>query len=447
MPLESGNGPEELNPSWPLDSDPRALGAAHLRRIKAAVKSLGGGTYATKEDAVTYLTSIGSALKTGLTFTVGAEVYLVIPKSLFNISQDITSSYFQIDANYSAYCIAAQKRLGHVSSQNTTGLANINSLERRRPLLKFVQVISGTSFSDANANTAFPNSAPIANDVCIQFIAGSPSYTFVKFHNGAGWFDVDLTFYSRVAAYGFLGAQLLLAESVDATRVRSRKVEVLGDTKLYVLDPEGFGPDSLMEWYGPKLGVVSTTGEVAYGSLLKANSLYYRLTTGVSGTGGEDPEAPPIPPTDATVLTDLGTIGDAYESSTTTYGDVGTVSNSSVFLTVKTNGTFVFSGQESVSGAPLSGPLLTDTTEGIGDQFEVKFEIDNPANFNGTLDVWQVLTANRLAQVFVTRDTFGSSSVTRSLTVSVRKTVTPGTVESAVISLEATATLIDGIEP
>ncbi len=39
MPVESVNGVQDLNPSWPLGSDPKSSGDEHIRNTKSAIKA------------------------------------------------------------------------------------------------------------------------------------------------------------------------------------------------------------------------------------------------------------------------------------------------------------------------------------------------------------------------------------------------------------------------
>jgi hypothetical protein len=305
-------------------------------------------------------------------------------------------------------------------------------------------VISGTEFGVVEANAAFPNNQPISNDVCIQLTPGPNTQSFIRFFNGSSWVDLDFKLFSRAASFGFFAAQMLSAMSVDTDRVRTRTHEIVGETNMQVFNPDGFGPDDLVMWFGPKAGLISFSGEISYSSLTKNNALRYDTLAGTTGGGGEsDPEIP-VPPTDATVLADLGTLGTTYSASTTRYGG-GTASSVSG-ISMGTNGTFTRLAEQFGEGDPITGAFLSDTTPGIGDQFEVRFESAS-SGLLATLDTWLPLTTARSVSVIVSRGEAGTTSGGATVTVRVRKVATPGTVISKTVNLSASVSVFDGFEP
>ena len=449
MALETGTQPKDLNPDWPLDTDPAQLGAAHLRLIKKILRNYFIGTFAARADLIAWYTANPNSFLNGaLTIVEGRWFEILSTSAGANTTDGL--DFFIVASTWRARAVSQVKQLGFVNSQNTTGLATINSLQRRRPLVRFVTVLSGTTFDAAEASAAFPNGVAVANDICIQLKAGSPSYSFCKRYNGSSWADVEISVFNTLVAFAQMSAQLVSAVSVDTDRVRTARQEVVGLTHMWVLDPEGFGPDELIQWYGDKTDLISSNGEVLYSSLTILNAISYTTKLGQTGSGGESPVPPPTPPTDATVLSNLGTLGTSYSAQNTAYG--GGVSTSSITLTARTNGTFSLAFQLFSEGSPISGALLSDTTEGIGSQFEVMFEAVAEPALSGTLNTWLPITENRSINFGITAGppSLGSSqTLSDSVVVAmkVRKTATPGVVESKAVTLNVEATSIDAIIP
>lgn len=441
MPLESGNRPADLNEIWPLDIDPAALGGAHIRKLKLALRANLLGAFVSIEAFKTFYATDPS-LQNGCLAHIDGR-WFAVESVPIGLPQVDGPDWFFLAAGVRASAVSSPTQAGQLNSQNTDGMAVINSSARRRPLVRYVPVLSGTEFDVVEANAAFPNNQPISNDVCIQLIPGSNTRSLIRYFNGSSWVDLDFKLFSRAASFGFFAAQMLSAMSLDTDRVRTRTHEIVGETNMQVFNPDGFGPDDLVMWFGPKDGLISFSGEISYSSLTKNNALRYDTLAGISGGGGEaDPEAP-VPPTDATILANVGSLGTTYSSTSETYST--SPGTSSVGITMNTNGTFTITGFDAIDGLPLSGAFLSDTTPGIGDQFEVRFE--SVGSVLGTLDSWLPLSIVRGVYILVNRDVAGVTTSNASVTVRVRKTSTPGVVESKTVSLSSTITVSDGIIP
>lgn len=442
MALETGNNTQNLNATWPLDIDPVSLGAAHLRLIKTALKNQFLGVFFNRQAIKDWYTANSPTFLDGAMAVVESRWYII---SSISAGANTTEGldFFILASTWRAIAVSRPKQLGQINSQNTQGIAIINSTQRRRPLVRYVHVLSGTSFDVAAANAAFPNSAPVQNDICIQLIAGSPSYSFIKKYTGS-WQDVDIELFNVGAAFGAFSAQMLSAVSLDSDRVRTSVQETIGDVNMHVVKPDGFGPDELAVWYGPKAGLIGLNGEISYNSLLEANAIYYLKTNGISNAGGEAPPVDP-PPTDATVLSNLGTLATAYSAQTSRYNNQ--IAAASITLSFNTSGQFVISGFLDITELPQSGPYLSATAAGIGDQFEVKFDAPAGSGLTGTLGTWQAITQTRSVTVSVSSNEGTSDSIAHNIIVSVRKIVTPATVETKTVTLTATAFSYPGQEP
>jgi hypothetical protein len=430
MALETGLVPKDLNAAWPLEIDPINLGAAHLRLLKKIVKAYTIGEFPDRAAFITWFNLPGnsSSFLSGALAIIGNRWFVINTTAPSGNNTD-GLDFFVVAPTVQAVALSHNRQLGQKNSLNTSGLSSISSSERRRPLVRFVNALTGTEFDTVSANAAFPNGNPVANDICIQLIPGSASYSFIKTYLTSGWANIDITIFSKAASFGSFSAQMLSAISVDSDRVRTGKQEIVGLTNMQVFDPDGFGVDELTLWYGPKEGLISLDGEIIYPALLKLNAIRFEAKDGTVGAGGgsvapsPEPGPAPVPPTDATIL-------------------------ASCALTMTSSGAFTFNTGFNGSGEPLSGAFLSNTTPGIGDQFEVNFQTTAGAGVSGNINTWQVLTSNRTVNIFATSDQGARTMTrTRSVIVSVRKSSAPATVVSKTVSLSAQAVTVDGIEP
>jgi hypothetical protein len=446
MALEIATQPRDLNADWPLDLDDARLGAAHLRLIKSLVKQTYLGRFLNKAAYIAWAATSTHGLD-GSIALIDNQLWTTRFVGAIASKPD-GRDWFKVKDDFRAFAINNLTQLGKLNSQNTSGLGNIYSIAKRRPLVRYVQVLSGTEFNSADASAAFPDSKPVDNDICIQLLVGVSSQSFIRTYAGAEWRDIDINVFSKAAAFASLSAQMVSAVSLDADRLRVRRQEIMGETNIHVVDPDGFGPDSLVLWFGPKEGVVSWDGEIAYGSLTVVNAIRYETLAGKTGGGGTAPDPDPVPPTDATILAALGTMGESYSSETRTYRN--NAGSSAVSIQMLTNGNFSFGMDETGTGSPISGPFLSATSPGIGAQFEVKFDTGAGTGLttNSPLGAWTPLNANIYLTLRANSDEGTSlSNISRNVTVSVRKITTPGTVVQKVVAMSARSQTLDFIEP
>lgn len=443
MALESGSQPKDLNPDWPLNTDPAQLGAAHLRLIKLVLRKFFIGTFVDRAAFLAWYATNTVTFYPGALTIIGDKWWQIDSISA-GANTTEGRDFFIVDTTWRARVATKPRILGEVNSQGGQGLAIINSNARRRPQLRYVNILTGTAFDAAQAAAAFPAGTPVANDVCVQLVPGSPSYSFIKFYTGSGWSDVGVEVYNSMVAFGLVGAQLLVSESVDTVRVRTMRMEKVGLTNMIVEDPDGFGPDDLIYWYGPKAGLISTNGEIAYGSLVKANALRWIGLDGLASS-----EAPPSGA--VTPLANVGTLGTAYEFHDVGYLGYGgsNTAYANIALVLSTNGNFAVVGNsELLSGTPIDGPYVDNTGVGAGTGLECRFEATGDTIYklpDTTFDTWQALTSTRSAGVYSSRgETIGMTSRAISLTVRIRKVGDAGSEVSKTLTLTAKAVLSDG---
>lgn len=438
MPLESPLKPGDLNENWPLASDAAALGANHLRTIKKMLKGNILGAFSTRALLTSFYET---AIAAGFQMQPGCLAF--VNGSWFSL-ENVTAGANTVDNDICFPVVSTVRatrvsRTGALSAQNSSGLVNINSTQRRRPLVSYLQVPAATNFDVAAANASFPGGVAVGNDVCIQLLPAASGQAQVRFFNGSSWNPVDHVDYSRQVTYAFLASQMISAVSVDTRRVRSRQLEVMGTTNLFVIDPDGFGPDTLIKWFGPKNLVTGLDGEIAYSAMTIANAISYEKIDGRSGSGGQAPDPIPPAPTDATVLSNLGTLGTSYLAENAEYQNNS--ANATLNLTFKADGTFVISAFSFRTGEPSSGAYLSAVAAGIGAQFEVRFTAIGGTNlwFDGTLNQWLIINQDRTVSITALSD-FANTPVSRAQQLQVEIRKIGGSAQSKTVTISATAT-------
>ena len=191
MALESGSQPKDLNPDWPLNTDPAQLGAAHLRLIKLVLRKFFIGTFVDRAAFLAWYATNTVTFYPGALTIIGDKWWQIDSISA-GANTTEGRDFFIVDTTWRARVATKPRILGEVNSQGGQGLAIINSNARRRPQLRYVNILTGTAFDAAQAAAAFPAGTPVANDVCVQLVPGSPSYSFIKFYTGSGWSDVGV---------------------------------------------------------------------------------------------------------------------------------------------------------------------------------------------------------------------------------------------------------------
>lgn len=446
MPVESASQLRELNTAWPLDTDLVSGGAAHFRLLKTLLTKSYLGSFTTQTELDAYLAGTPAALADGATFYLNEQLWLVVNKSLLSSPLDLTFVWQSLDDTYGALVIGNVKQLGGLNPINETGKYYLASIERRRPLARYVVLSSGTEFSSPSAVAAFPNSSPVEGDIIYQYIDSDPSYTFVKIWNGVTWAPVDLLLYNNVASFGQFSATSLVSIQSDTEVSRACKRETIGETHIHVFNPDGWGAEGLMEWYGEKGDLVSTDGTVLYDNLTIANGIYYRTVEGFYGRYGTQ-ETPGAVPSGISILANLNIAPNLFEIEQAT-----NASNPyllSLTFTMYATGTYAFissSGPGSfIAGSPSSGPYLDAVGASVGNAFEVQFTTSSlPSGFvthgGVSKDTWYPLTENRSFSIILNKAPNDGLPIngTLNLTATVREIAIPANTETKSFVMEGT---------
>ena len=146
---------------------------------------------------------------------------------------------------------------------------------------RYEAATSNGYWSDAVANAVTPDGFPVVDDVVTIYKSSDPSYQNTRRYNGSSWISFQLHVHGDALIEGTLKGDVLIA----GTRIRSPKIESIGEEYMLISSSEGFGVGSkFMEWYGRNQLI---NGEVDYTNLRKSNAITYRTVDGdayLSGT-------------------------------------------------------------------------------------------------------------------------------------------------------------------
>lgn len=145
------------------------------------------------------------------------------------------------------------------------------------------------STSTANSRfTALVGRAPIPLDIFVQTRAdGSDSQA--RQYSGSSWVAPTLMIHGSLIATGTVAGQVLIAGTeLNSPVVKSGQILMVGASHMKITTSTPFGPNNLIEWYGPKNTYTydSANNSVNFDALTKANAITYLSTTGEAYFGG-----------------------------------------------------------------------------------------------------------------------------------------------------------------
>jgi hypothetical protein len=131
---------------------------------------------------------------------------------------------------------------------------------------------------------------PVPGDILIQTRSDGASSSAQK-RNAAnnGWESVALQINGSLVASGTIaGDRLIAGTSLNAPVIMSGQIQMVGSTHMKITTATPFGPNNLIEWYGPKNTYTfnSSNGTVKFDGLTKANAITYLSATGQAYFGG-----------------------------------------------------------------------------------------------------------------------------------------------------------------
>lgn len=150
---------------------------------------------------------------------------------------------------------------------------------------------SSISWNTSTANnrfTALVGRAPIPLDIFVQTLTnGSDSQA--RQYNGSSWVAPTLMVHGSMIATGTVAGQVLIAGTeLSSPVVKSGQILMVGPSHMKITAASPFGPNDLIEWYGPKNSYTydSANNLVKFDGLTKANAIMYLSATGQAFFGG-----------------------------------------------------------------------------------------------------------------------------------------------------------------
>ncbi|EKE75180.1 phage tail protein [Gallaecimonas xiamenensis] len=98
--------------------------------------------------------------------------------------------------------------------------------------------------------------------------------------------DPVLEFAGRILAGTKIESPVVNGGTVTGGLLRGGRLEMVGSSHMTVMAATPFGPDNLLEWYGPRTGSVDGAGNPVLTALTKARAVSYRDNAGDEGVGG-----------------------------------------------------------------------------------------------------------------------------------------------------------------
>lgn len=153
------------------------------------------------------------------------------------------------------------------------------------------QTYSSISWATSTANsrfTALVGRAPVPLDIFVQTRTdGTDSQA--RQYNGSSWVAPAIMLHGSLIATGTVAGEVLIAGTeLNSPVVKSGQLLMVGGTHMKITTASPFGPNDLIEWYGPKNTYTynSSNGTVKFDGLTKANAITYLSATGQAYFGG-----------------------------------------------------------------------------------------------------------------------------------------------------------------
>lgn len=441
MPLETADQPHQLNAANPPDTDPGAVGAAHLRLLKDLIKKIGLGQMT--------LTELKASTAQAGTFAVyNNRPYVIVNDTIFGSTaiEDENKAIF-LNNGKKAVCLFPFYWLGEYLGE--TPVVPTLATANRMPTVVFVQG-PGTAFDDSAITAACPGGVAVRGDMGFYLTAsGATRFSAAKQFDGTTWVYVDVIQNGASACFGTMAALMFNAQRVHGIYTRTHRLELVGNEKVEIRNPDGFGPDNLYYWLGTKAIAIDGVGAVRYDALTKANSIRWGgyQSNGAAQEGGStggDTGGETTPPASA-VLANLG-IGGAYGVEVHEYNN--SVANASVIINLLKNGNFSVTGSMGITGTPRSGAMVTTPGAGVGALYEYKVELLSGGPMSGLTAGFQTLSEDAFVYVATSAGPNPSTTaVTATIRITLREKANTANSQTRDVILNASAQSHDGYEP
>lgn len=220
----------------------------------------------------------------------------------------------------------------------------------------------GASYPNFNWNSTGVDSAtarwgtlagrsPVNGDVFIQ-VNITTGATEARAYNGSAWVLPEAVYESLVAFGTISGDQILAGSVINAPIIRGGSLELIGNTNsthISITRNDPFGPNNLIEWFGPKITNVTWNTNLnapLYNGMTKANAVSFKGADGSWYTSGS-------------II--AGTLRNSVQSTTlaaSTNVETGTFGSNGGILTIKCS----FSASKGSGLTAGSCPVNSDPT-------------------------------------------------------------------------------------
>jgi len=439
MPLENATQPHQLVPANPTDLDPASVGAAHIRLLKEMVKKLGLGQ-------VTLTQLKESTAQNGAFAYYNGAIYTIVPNTFGTAPVEDNLKLIFLNDGRRAIRIFPVSDVGPILAKEP--VMPEGSTANRMPVVVFVKGLNLT-FDTAAAVAAVPGGVPVKGDTCFYLNnTGVSRFNEARQFDGTNWVLLDFVNTGASAFFGSFSALLFQSLRSNSTYARTRFLEIVGNEKVEIRNPDGFGPDNLYYWLGLKSLALDGDGNVKYANLTKANSIrwggYTSNGAGQEGgstggdTGGE------TTPAASAILNKLG-MADSYSATTEVYGS--RPATCTITANLLLNGNFSIGTNGELYGVPVSGPMVTTPGSGVSVYYEYRVQQVSGVSVSGVTSGFQPLT--NIVDITLMSTTASNSYNTRTATVTItlREIANPTNTKSHNLTLSATAVSLDGLQP
>ena len=164
------------------------------------------------------------------------------------------------------------------------GTDGINGINGTRGGGFHVVATSDGIWYDAVANAACPSGYPVLDDVVTIFKQTDTKISTTKRYNGSVWVAPGLVVHGDMIATGTVSGDRITAGSeITSPVIKGGSVYLIGSAYMKIQSSTPFGPDGLIEWYGPQLLI---SGNPNLSLVRKSNAIMYLSANGDAYFGG-----------------------------------------------------------------------------------------------------------------------------------------------------------------
>lgn len=441
MPLESASQPYQLVPTNPPSGDAALQGNLHLQLIKQMML-LG---YLGQINDLAQVRALTAPV--GATFMYSFGFYQINENFYGSSPFENTQKMINLNNGRKAYRVDGRFWIGPHQGQEVIKPRNNNSF--RYPVCRQI-VGPSTTFPIAAATASVPKGVPVVGDI-VEYTTGDGSLRLTEtcYWNGLVWQKIQNEVNGLTYNFGLFAAARVQTPSVLTAQLRSDVLELVGAVNMEIRNPDGFGPDSLVYWFGPVKDKLTGNGDVNYTLLTKLNALRWQAISaaGVTeGSGGET--VPPIvPPTTGGAIPNNFGMGTAYSSINVGYLNTPTSEICGFLFDNNGSVTFVHDGEQT-TGTPASGAYVTTLSPNIGRLYEIQVLLGSGTLNDGLLPTYTPLSLSHFVRnVAYANPSSRNGFVTGSAIINIREIANPTNIKTLTVTFSANAICNDGYVP